>query len=189
MPREELVLRSALPDSTGAAIRTVKPRAVLPRSARVLQPLGLALVVLSLLIIVTALAAPLVRRSRPVPRPGTAPRPATDYRLALDDIRRLDGAGKAGDPAALQQAFEQLDRLLREHLTQAGIDARSLTPDEVDSRVGSIGDTTPGAITRVLRECERMRYGGPRHAPSYDLLAQALVEAEAALASDPGQRP
>jgi hypothetical protein len=185
VPREDLVLRSALPDSTGAAIRTVKPPAFLPRFARMLQPLGLALVVLSLSIVATALAAPIARRFRRVRKAGPARlRPPTNYRIALDDIRRMDGAG---DPSALRQAFERLDRLLRERLAEAGIDARSLTPDEIDRGVGSTGDTaTPGAIARVLRECERVRYGGVRHPPSHDLLAQTLVQAEAALAPADG---
>ncbi len=184
LPQEDLALRSALPDSAGAAIRTVKPQARLPRLTRALQPIGLALVILSLAIVAAAVVAPMARRSRLARPPGPAPSPATDYRRALGELKQLAGAR---DPAALDQAFERLDRLLRERLRDAGLDARSLTPDEIEARAGSIGDTTAGAITRVLRECERVRYAGHRHPPSSDLLVQVLVQAEAALVPADGR--
>lgn len=183
LPGEDLMLRSALPETADLTVRATRPPALLARSARLLAPLGLTLVVLSLLVAATAAAGPLMRRSRPVRPVRPAPRPATDYRLALDEIRRLEAGG---DEAVLRQAFERLDRLLRERAADAGVDARSLTPDEMDRGPGSMSDPARAALTRALRACERVRYGGPRQAPSRDLLAQVLSEAEAALAPAEG---
>ena len=68
--------------------------------------------------------------------------------------------------------------------------ARSATPDEIDAKAGTQDDsTTPRAIAGVLRECERVRYGGPAQSPSHELLIRALDQAEAVLVSgrDPGR--
>jgi hypothetical protein len=111
----------------------------------------------------------------------------TDYRAALDEIRRLADPGDTGDPEALRQAFGRLDHLLRDRLVESGIDARSLTPDEIDSQAGTGKQTTgPRGVAGLLRECERVRYGGSRQRPSRDLLAKAIDQAEAVLGSGTG---
>src|ERR1700730_11308072 len=48
VPAEDLALRSALPDSSGAVIRAAKPPVFLPWFIHLLYPLGLALVALPL---------------------------------------------------------------------------------------------------------------------------------------------
>jgi hypothetical protein len=182
IPGEELALRSTLLDSGGAEIRTGRPLALLPRFARAFGPVGLTLVAVSLATAAAGLVTPIVRRRRPARAQGPVRRP-TDRRPALDEIRRLDDTGSPDD---LHKAFGRLDRLLREHLAETGIDARSLTPDEIDARADGAGETTARAVAQLLRECERVRYGGPRHAPSRELLADALHRAEAALQARAG---
>lgn len=183
VPAEDIALRSTVPDSAGAAvIRTSTSPGLLPRSVRVLYPLGLALVALPLLAIAGRLAAAALARRRPSVQPDgpVAERP-TDYRLALDEIRQLHDA----DPQAVRQAFGRLDHLLREFLADMGIDTRSLTPDEIESRAGSAGDVTPHrAAASVLRECERARYAGPNQPPSRDRLAHAVDEATAVVSAN-----
>jgi len=175
----DLVLRSVVPGTAGPAIRTPGPTGRVPGVARLLQPVGLTLVVLALAMVGATLAAPLARRWRLARRTGPAPKPVMDYRLALEDLKRVDGAA---DQGALLQAFDRLDRLMRERLAESGIDARPLTPDEIEARAEPTGDTArPGPVAHVLRECERVRYGGGRHAPSHELLRQVLAQAEAAL--------
>jgi hypothetical protein len=153
----------------------------------VLRPLGLALIALSAVTVAASLAVPMARRRRPARSQWPTHHAPADYRTALDELRRLSETGDTGDPDALRQAFGRLDHLLRERLAESGIEARSLTPDEIDSQAGAGDQTTnPRAVAALLRECERIRYGGARQRPSRDLLAQAIGQAETVLAPGKG---
>jgi hypothetical protein len=147
-----------------------------------LYPFGIALAVLPVVTIVGALAVRARRSS--IQAAGPEPQRPTDYRLALDEIRRVDDQGGS---EAVRQAFARLDHLLREFLADRGMDAKSLTPDELESRAGAAGDMTPQrAVAGVLRECERARYAGPNQPPSRDGLARALDETAAVVVSAGG---
>jgi hypothetical protein len=172
----DIVVRSTLPESAGVQIRTAKTPLLLPASARLVQPLGLTLLALSIGAVVVALVIPAVR-SRPSARPERPDgRSRSDYRAALDEIRRLDGAA---DPASLLGAFGRLDRILRDRLTDDGIPARALTPDEIDSWSEPAGEgERRRAAVQLLRDCERIRYGGPGQPLSHGTLVELLDRAE-----------
>jgi hypothetical protein len=179
VPAQDIALSSTLRESDGAAIRTATSPVLLPRSVHLLNPLGLVLVVLPLIATVVGLTVSMARRpSVHVERPIV--QPSTDYRFALDEIGQLQ---EGADPAAIRQAFGRLDHLLREFLAQTGVDARSLTPDEIDSRAADEQMTTHRAAAGVLRECERARYAGPNQPLSRDRLAHLLNEAKTVMAS------
>jgi len=184
VPGQDVALHSTLPDSAGSVLRSAKTPVLLPSISHLIYPLGLALVALSLITVALGFTATMGRRTSTETQ-DSARRQPTDYRLALNAIRQLSDTANA---EALRQAFGGLDHLLREFLAEMNPHARSVTPDEIDAGAGTGGDvTTPRAIARVLRECERARYGGPSQPPSREQLVRALDQAEAVLVSYPGQ--
>jgi hypothetical protein len=180
---EDIALRSTLPNPGETVIRTPTSPLLLPRLVRLLYPFGIALAVLPVVTIVGALA---VRAKRASSREeGPEPQRPTDYRQALDEIRQVHDQG---DSEAVRQAFARLDHLLREFLADGGMEAQSLTPDELESRGGAAGEMTPQrAVAGVLRECERARYAGPNQPPTPDRLVRALDEAATVIVSARGQ--
>lgn len=188
IPEEELALHSTLPEAAGLVLRVARAPMLFPsftRAAYLLYPLGVALMALSLVTVALGLKGTLARRRTLIRAQEPTRRPSTEYQMALNEIRQLDDTA---NPEALSHAFGRLDHLLREVLAEMNIHARSLTPDEIDSSVGVGGDgTAPRAIARVLRDCERVRYGGPSHPPSRELLAHALDRAEEVLVSARGE--
>ena len=176
---QDIALRSTLPESVGLVLRVARTPTFLPSFTRVLYPLGVGLIALSLVTVALGVKGTIGRRRTSTQARRPARRPSTDYRMALDELRRLDDTA---NHEALRHAFGRLDHLLREFLAEMNIPARSLTPDEIDSRVGVGGDVTSArAIAHVLRNCERVRYGGTSQPPSRELLGHALDQAEQAL--------
>jgi hypothetical protein len=186
VPEEEIVLHSTLPESAGLVLRVARTPMLLPsftRAAYVLYPLGIALMVLSLVTVAIGLRGTVSRRRVRARAEEPARLPSTEYQTALNEIRQLDDTA---NPEALSHAFGRLDHLLRQALGEMNIHARSLTPDEIDSIVGNGDGTAARAIARVLRDCERARYGGPSHRPSREQLTHALDRAEEVLVSTRG---
>ena len=181
---EDIALRSTLPESVGLVLRAAKTPTLLPSFTRVVYPLGVGLIALSLVTVAFGLKGTIGRRRTSTQAQGPARRPSTDYRTALEELRRLEDTT---NHEALRHAFGRLDHLLREFLGEMNIQARSLTLDEIESRVGVGGDVTPAAaVADVLRDCERVRYGGPSQPHSRELLAHALDRAEKVLVSASG---
>lgn len=181
VPAVEIALRSTLPDAGAVSIRAVRTLVLLPAFAGLLYPAGLALVVLSFAPVVVGIAAVVARRRAKAQSRRSKRRRPDHYRTALDELRQLDGTT---DTAARRQAFDRLDHLLREYLTDLHIPAASLTPEEIDARVNpSLGGISPGAIAQVLRECQRAQYGGPDQLPSGDALTRAFEQTEEMLGS------
>jgi hypothetical protein len=181
VPGQDIALHSTLPDSAGLALRSAKTPVLLPPISHLIYPFGLALVALSLIAVALGFSKTIGRRTSTETQ-DSARRQPTDYQLALNDIRQLSDTANA---EALRQAFGRLDHLLREFFAEMNPHARSVTPEEIDAEAGTGGDlTTPRAIARVLRECERARYGGPTQPPSHELLIHTLDQAEAVLVSD-----
>jgi hypothetical protein len=185
VPGEDIALRSTLPESVGLVLRVARTPTLLPSFTRALYPLGVALMALSLVTVALGLRGTIGRRRTSTRAQDPTSRPSTDYRLALDELRQIEDTA---NHEALRHAFGRLDHLLREFLAGMNIQARSLTPDEIDSRLGVGGDvTSPRAVAQALRDCERARYGGPSQPPSRELLAHALDQAEKALVPARGE--
>jgi hypothetical protein len=171
----DIVVRSTLPDPVGVQIRTARTPFFLPASLRLVQPLGLTLLALSIGAVVVALAIPAVRSRSPARPEGAQDAPRGDYRTVLEELRRLNGTA---DPDILRGAFARLDQLLRDRLTDDGIPARALTPDEIDSWSETAADATRRHVAaQVLRDCERIRYGGPGQPLSQTTLFELLDRA------------
>jgi hypothetical protein len=186
VPEEEIVLHSTLTESAGLMLRVGRAPMLLPsftRAAYAFYAMGFALVALSLVTVALALRGTVSRRRARERAQEPARRPAIEYQATLKDIRQLD---HAADPEAVSHAFGRLDQLLRQALSDMNTDARALTPDEIDSLAGNGDGTAARAIARVLRECERARYGGPSHRSSREQLTHALDRAEELLVSAPG---
>jgi hypothetical protein len=176
----DIVLRSTLPEPAGVQIRTARAPLRLPASIRLLQPLGLSLVGLSVATLAVALAVAVVRSRTPARPERSEEAPRADYRTALAEIRRQ---ASTADPEVLRRALGQLDHLLRDRLIEDHIPASALTPDEIESCGEAAGEATKRhAITRVLRECERVRFGGPGQPLSHGTIAELLDQTEAIVA-------
>jgi hypothetical protein len=184
VPAQDIALRSTLPASVALVLRSAKPLVLLPSISHLLVPFGLVLVAVSLMTAALGYTG-IIRRQTSARTPDSALSPATDYRSALDTIR---GVGHTGNVEALRHAFGRLEHLLRTFLAETDPHAASLTPDEIDARADARGDSTMRrTIARVLRDCERARFGGPAHPPSGELLVQALDQAQTVFISTPVQ--
>jgi hypothetical protein len=185
VPGQDIAIHSTLPDSAALALRTARAPALLPPVNRLIYPAGLALVAVSLITVALGFTGTLKRRT-PTETQEPELRQPIDCQAALNEIRRL---GDTANPEALRQAFGRLDHLLRESFAETIPRARSATPEEIDAGSGAGGDaTTPRTVARVLRECERARYGGPAQPPSHEQLIHALEQAQVVLVSDRGRR-
>jgi hypothetical protein len=155
VPRTVVTIRSTLPDS-GRLPDLREPRGVrqAPRYLRFAQPVGLAMVALAVVPVGLLLldVAGRVRRLRA----GGPRRKAR--RMQAGALAALS----ASDPASPQErveAFERLDRLVRDHLELvAGIPARALTPAEITTALQARPGTPSESIESLLATCERARY-------------------------------
>jgi hypothetical protein len=187
VPGQDVVLRSTLPESTELVLRITKTPVLLPSFTRAIYPIGVALMSLSLVTVAVGFMRTIARRRTSTPAERSTPVASTRYETVLDEIRRLEATG---DPDAFSHAFARLDGLLRDFLVERSIPARALTPDEIDARAAAAGAPAPvRAVTDVLRDCERVRYGGPAQPPTREMLAKAVDRAGDALASARGDAP
>lgn len=174
VPPTDIALRSTLPDGEPAGLRTSRTPPALPASTRLLFPLGLIAVALSFVPVLLGVAARAARRREARALARSKRRSPEEHRLALEAIRALSASP---DMAARREAFDRLDALIRDYLIELDIPARSLTPDEIQTRVGEAFRQMPGdRIASVLRECQRARYGGPEQFPDGEALRQSLEQ-------------
>ena len=122
-----------------------------------------------LLILVAGLPLILLNRERGRDRAAAVPvavkQEEGDRRLAeLHALEITEAPGRL-------QAYDLLDRVLREHLTAgAGIPASCLTAGEILARHGE----SSGALGGILETCERVRYGRRENAPSAEKFREDL---------------
>jgi hypothetical protein len=185
VPEHAIVLRSTLPESTDLVLRVTKTPILLPSFTRAIYPLGMALMSLSIVTVLLGVMRTMARRRTSTPAESPSSGASTRYDTVLDEIRRLEATD---DPETMCHAFLRLDRMLRDFLVERDIPAKALTPDEIDSRAETAGaPASVRAVATVLRDCERVRYGGPSQPPARDMLVRAVERAAAALASARGE--
>src|SRR5207247_7582851 len=128
VPGATIAFRSVLPDDQDlAGIRSEKPPHATLSWLAALEPVGIGLVIVSIVPALSAAAA-FVRRSRR-PRVHRSVRAAPPReRAALEEVRRM----AVGTVDERRDVFTELDTLVREHLREVcGVAGASLTPHEV----------------------------------------------------------
>jgi hypothetical protein len=176
VPGVTLAFRSVLPDEQEpAGIRADKPPHARPARFAALQPIGIGLVIVSIVPALAAIAAlarrawrPRVRRSARIVRQEERESLETVRAMAVDSLERR------------REAFTKLDALVREHLSQAcGVAGASLTAQEVPAALAASRTTVPAElVASVLATCEIARYGPPHIMPSADECRRAIDEVE-----------
>lgn len=179
IPREAIAFRSALPDDHDVAgIRGDRPAGARPTVFAMLEPVGIGLVIVS--IVPAALAAAAVVRRRRAHLAKGPRRSARTVRQAertsLEEVRAMDFSTLD----ARREAFTRLDALVREHVRDVcGVPGPSLTPAEIASALATRAAKVPVELVRsVLVACERARYASPHATPSADACRQTIDEVE-----------
>jgi hypothetical protein len=172
VPGATIAFRSLLPDEAEpSAIRSDTPPDVRRPMFAALGPIGLALIIVSVVPVLVA-GATVARRARR-PRVRQSARSVRHAeRLSLETVRAMDVETVEGRRAALTQ----LDGLVREHLHHmCGVPGANLTPAEVPAALANGRHTiSADLIASVLTTCELARYA-PAHAmPSPDTCRDAI---------------
>jgi hypothetical protein len=180
VPAAAVAVRSLLPDNQKSyAIRDARPAAARSLRYTILQPIGIGLVLIS---IVPALffAATLARRFRG--RVRRSPRQVRDVELAsLNSVRSLDLTTVEGR----REAYVRVNSLVRDHLRDiCGVNAPNLTPAEIGPALTAHGaQLSTDLVTSVLTACELALYSPVELLPSAETCRQTLKHAEEVLAS------
>jgi hypothetical protein len=179
VPPLVLGLRSTVPPSSAAVVtRDSRPARALRLVTRLARPVGLGLILLSI-VPVAVWGVDVARRVR-LARPKRRPRQSLkERREAFEEIKALDVASEPGR----RDAYARLDAWVREQVQQSsGVAAVALTPSEL-----------PGVLTkpprsmsvdelqRLLVECERAKYAP--EPPPLDRWPVLLDDAEQLLGS------
>jgi hypothetical protein len=176
VPGAALAFRSVLPDGQDlSGIRSEKPPHARPGRFAALQPIGIGLVIVSIVPALFAIAA-LVRRTRR-PRVGRSVRAARHQeRASLEAVRRMEVETVEGR----REVFAELDALVRAHLREVcGVAGPSLTPHEVPFALATATTKAPAElVASVLATCELARYAPPDALPSAEACRQAVKEVE-----------
>ena len=176
LPEVPIAVRSTLPDEEPSGIRDARTISTLPPAVRFLTPVGVAFVALSLAPVVFGLVAAAARLRRPKRKDRSWWRSRRERRQALEGIRALD---VTSDSDARREAFDKIDALVRDCLTDLDIPARALTADEIEKRIAKRSKRlAAGELAGVLRDCEKARYGGPDHLPASEVVTSALEKTE-----------
>ena len=176
VPGTMVYVRSLLPDDTNTArYRSERPPVARAALFRVLQPIGIGLVIVSTVPAMLWLLA-LGRRWRHRRRRVSARQLRQEERHSLDDVRALDTEADGGR----REAFDRLSALLRTHVTGVwGVKAEGLTAAEIASALSAAGKEEMSAeVTALLTACETARYGAPEDLPSQIDCLAAIDRAE-----------
>ena len=176
VPGAMVVVRSLLPDDMNTArYRSERPPVARAAALAMLQPIGIGLVIVSIVPAVLWMVA-LQRRWRHRRRRQSVRKLRHDERASLDDVRALDVEAEAGR----REAFDRLSALVRRHVTGAwGVSADGLTPAEIAAALSAEGKGAVSAEATVfLDTCEKARYGRPEELPSRSACLAAIDQAE-----------
>ncbi|MGE3518293.1 MAG: hypothetical protein AB7J63_05025 [Vicinamibacterales bacterium] len=186
VPADEIALapvsvavRSVIPDNSITWIRDVRPVAAMPALFEWFVPVGVLIGAVSVAPLGWA-AFGLVRRHLPA-QPARVGTSATTYRTRIEEAR-VQGA--TGDIEGRLAAFATLSGVIRERLTDLGLNGASLTPDEIAAALATKAPALAGLeLPSILRLCERALYGGADHVPLASDVPAAADTAEQLLAA------
>lgn len=180
VPAAVIAFRSLQPDeSTTIDVRDGRPPT--PRRLRytALQPLGIALMLVS--VVPAALfAATMAARRRRRAATKSARQVRHEERASLEAVRALDLTA----PEQRREAYSRLDALVRAHLRDtAGVPAPALTAGEIASALSARSARVPlDLVSSVLAACDAARYAPPDLLPPSDVCRRAIEEAGQVLA-------
>jgi hypothetical protein len=186
IPGAVVAFRSVLPDGQETYdLRVSRGSSPRPMRYALLQPIGLGLVLIS--IVPAALATSLIvgrARRRRVRRSARQVR--HDERASLDAVESID----ITTPDGRRDVYARLNALVRDHLRDVvGIGAPSLTPAEIGPALSAAGARVPiELVTAVLSACELARYAPAEALPSREACREAIEQSEQVLASGRGHR-
>lgn len=174
VPPLTLAVRSTIPASgEKVAIRDDRPIEPLPRLLRLAQPVGIGLLVVSVLPVALG-AAGLARRIRQARARRPFRRSLKERRAAFEQIKAMEMTSDADR----RDGYGRLDSWIREQVQHAtGIAAAGLTPQELPGALRKPPkslDVTE--VQRLLSECERARYAPDM--PPADRWPSMLMDAE-----------
>jgi hypothetical protein len=176
VPGAAIAFRSVLPDDQDlSGIRSEKPPHARPMWFAALQPIGIGLIILSVVPALLAIAA-LVRRTRR-PRVRRSARAARHQeRASLEAVRQREVDTVEGR----REVFSELDALVREHLREVcGLPGASLTPHEVPFALATKPTRVPAElVASVLATCELARYAPPGLMPSAEACRDTVDKVE-----------
>ncbi len=179
VPGAVLAFRSVLPDDEPThALRDFRPPVPRAAASAIAQPLGLGLVVASVVPAALGVIALVRRRRQPLVH-RSARKVKQEERTSFESLRFIDLDSAGGRVEALTG----IDALVRVHLRDVcGIDGPNLTPAEI-ARALATGDAqVPGeVVVSLLSACELARYAPPDKQPSIDVCREAFGQAERVL--------
>jgi hypothetical protein len=181
VPGAVIAFRSVLPDDQPSySIRDARETPRRPAVLAALQPLGLGLILASIVpagVVGLALAgrgrARLARRS--------ARQVRHEERESLDTVRALD----ASNEESRREIFARVDALVRGHLHEvSGIPAAALATPEVVPALEARGSRIPAElVSSILISCERAKYAPPSFPTTAEACRDAIEQAAQVLAA------
>ena len=180
IPATAIAFRSMLPDDQqgGYEPRVGRGAAVRQRWLALAQPVGIGLIVASIVPVVFWVGA-LARRRQTARR--RVRRVQRDEKGTLHAARSIDLTA----PEGRREVYTRIDSLVRDHLRDAcGVAGPSLTPGEVEPALAGRGSRVPvEVVATLLAACERARYAPLEALPSADACRTALDQAGEVLAT------
>lgn len=174
VPPLTLAVRSTIPATREkVAIRDARQVEPLPRLLRLAQPIGIGLLIVSVLPVALG-AARLARRIREARARRPFRRSLKERRAAFEQIKAMEMASDADR----RGGYGKLDSWIREQVQHAtGIAAAGLTPEELPGALRKPPKSLDvPEVQRLLIECERAKYAP--ETPPADRWPSMLMDAE-----------
>ena len=172
---EVIAFRSTMADNQDFyPLRDRRPAAARAQLFSLAQPIGLGLVVASIVpVAIWGVAFVASRRKPGIKRSVRQVR--HEERASLDAVRSMNMETLDGR----RDAFTQIDAVVREHLRDVvGVPGPSLTPEEIEPALSGKSTRVPAEdVASLLATCEVARYAPPESMPSADACRQALDRA------------
>ncbi len=175
VPGAVVALRSVLPDDpAGLALRDSRAAQARPLAFRLAQPVGLGLVLASMVPALVWVAGSL-RRWWQRPARRVARRARREERGSLEAVGALDLASIDGRRAA----YDGIEAVVRRHLQDVcDIDTAGLTSAELaEALSGRRSGLSADAVRTLVAECERARYAPPHLVPAGEACRTAIDQA------------
>jgi hypothetical protein len=184
VPGAVVAFRSMLPeDQETYPLRDGRTSATRPRLLAAVQPVGVGLVVASIVPVLFWMAM-LVRERTPRKERRSSRQMHAEERTTLETVRALDVSA----PDARRDAYTKINSLVRDHLRDVcGIAGPSLTPAEIEPALSALPARARRVpietVTALLTECDAARYAPPDALPSADACRAAVDQAAQVLAA------